>query len=121
MPSNYLLKRLYALVLCAFICSACACLGIQKHAKGIEPSFRPIVDERYEIVEPLELEVSSFRLFWLIPVTPEFKIKDSIMDAVRKKDGDNLIEMRIWFERQYWILGTVDILHINGVIVRYVE
>ncbi|MFH0977566.1 MAG: hypothetical protein V1874_17440 [Spirochaetota bacterium] len=105
----------YLLIFCP------ACIGINTHVKGIEPSAHPMANSKYEILEPVEFRISSFKLFWVIPVTPDLKIYETIDETVNNKGGDNLIEMQVWHERQYWILGSVDILHIKGKVIRTLD
>ncbi len=111
-------KRIKALLLAFSIMAFSACLGIRTHVKGLEPSARPLFTGRYEIIEPVEFYISSFKLFWILRVTPELKIHEVIEETVNNKGGDNLIEMQLWHERQYWILGTIDIVHVKGKIIR---
>jgi hypothetical protein len=113
--------RISCLLLIIFLISFSACIGIQKNFKGIEPSARPLTAKKYEILEPAEFQVSSFRLFWFFPVTPGLNIYETIDDTVSRKGGDNLIDMQVWHERQYWILGTIDIVHINGKIIKTLD
>ncbi len=98
-----------------------ACIGIQKHFKELKPSAQPLTAKKYEIIEPVEFQASSFKLFWFFPVTPGINIDKTIDDTVSSKGGDNLIDMQVWHERQYWILGTVDIVHIRGKIIRILD
>ncbi len=95
------------------------CLSIKTHVKGVEPNARPISTGEYTIISSTELATSSFKLFWFIPVTPEPGINEAIDNIIIRSGGDNLIEVKVWHERQYWILGTVDIIRVNGIIIRY--
>jgi predicted membrane protein len=115
---SFIIKRTIGLMLFSLLFSLSACLGIQTHVKGIEPSAHPLTTGKYEIIEPVEFQVSRFKLFWFFPVTPDLKIYETIDETVNNKGGDNLIDMQIWHERQFWILGTVDIVHIKGKIIR---
>lgn len=110
---------LFFLLVC--ISTLQACLGINTHVKGIEPSARPLTTEKYEVIGPAEFKVSSFKLLWFIPVTPCLKIHETIDENVSNKGGDNLIEMQLWHERQYWIVGTVDIVHVKGLVIRTLD
>jgi hypothetical protein len=111
-------KRITAVLLILSSFALSACLGIRTHVKGIEPSARPLSTGKYEIIEPAEFTISSFKLFWILPVTPDLKIHEIIEETVNNKGGDNLIEMQLWHERQYWILGTIDMIHVKGKIIR---
>jgi hypothetical protein len=95
------------------------CVSIKRHAVGIEPSARPVINENYKIIKDAEVSDSSFKLLWIFPVTPEPKINEVIDKMIKDSGGDNLIDVKIWHERQYWASGTVDIIHVNGKIIRY--
>jgi hypothetical protein len=111
-------KRIEAFLFAMSLFAFSACLGIRTHVKGIEPSARPLSTGKYEVIEPVEFSVSSFKLFWILPVTPDLKIHEVIEETANNKGGDNIIEMQLWHERQYWILGTIDIIHVKGKIIR---
>jgi hypothetical protein len=111
-------NRIIGIILILSLIIFPSCLGIRTHVKGIEPSARPLFTGKYQVIEPIEFTVSSFKLLWIFPVTPDLKIIETIDETVTNKGGDNLIEMQLWHERQYWILGTVDIMHIKGKIIR---
>ena len=48
-------------------------------------------------------------------------INDAIEQAINSKGGDNLINIKWWLERRYWIVGTVDILYVEGTVIRYMD
>jgi hypothetical protein len=115
---KYIAYRIVGVSFILFIIAFSSCLGIRTHVKGIEPTARPLSTGKYDIIEPVEFSISSFKLFWIIPVTPDLKIYETIDETVTNKGGDNLIDMQLWHERQYWILGTIDIIHVKGKIIR---
>lgn len=117
LSKNYI-KHIFGIMLILSLVLFSACLGMRTHVKGIEPSARPLNTGKYEIIEPAEFAVSSFKLFWIFPVTPDLKIHETIEEAVNNRGGDNLIEMQVWHERQYWIVGIVDIIHVKGIVIR---
>lgn len=99
------------------------CVSIRTHATSLEPSAHPApnTSSGYEKIEDTELMASSFSLLWFIPVTPEPNINQVIENKIIESGGDNIIKMKIWHERQIWILGTVNIIHVKGTIVRYTD
>jgi hypothetical protein len=117
------MKRPRALLLCAVMTAALAggagCLRVYTRAGGIEPSARPIGERQFEVLDRVEAQSSAFRLLWFFPVTPPADLGAAIDQAMGKKTGDNLIDLRWWHERQVWILGTVDIVHVRGTVVRF--
>jgi hypothetical protein len=109
-------------VLCLLVCSALClsgCLSVRKHAAGIEPLARALEQSDFEDLGESDGESSSFILLWLIPVTRPLSYDAAVDDAISKKDGDNLINVRSWIERQYWVMGTVQVLRVKGSVIRY--
>ena len=98
--------------------SGCA---FKTHVKGLEPNARPLENKEYEVLETSKAQSSSFSLLWVIPVTIPVDYNTAIDEAINDKGGDNLIDVRCWHEKYYWIVGTVDILHIEGKVIRYIE
>lgn len=95
------------------------CLSISTHPRGAEPSARPMEDRPYEIVGQSEGESSSFRLFWIFPVTPSLDLNRAVEEAIIAKGGDNLIGVTWSVERQVWIVGTLIGVHVKGQVIRY--
>lgn len=91
------------------------------HVKGIEPYVRPLDNKNYKVLETSEGQSSSFHLLWFFPVTTSFDYNEAIDQAINNKGGDNLIDVRFWHKRQYWIVGTIDILYVKGKVIRYEE
>jgi hypothetical protein len=74
---------------------------------------------RYRVLGEAEGTSSSFNLLWIIPVTPRIDYDRAVGDAINNLRGDNLINVRTWFERQVWIIGMVEILHVKGTVIQY--
>ncbi len=118
--NKYFQKIILPIVILSFFFQGC--ISVNSQFKGLEPSARPIPADTvkdYVKLSDAEIMRSSFRLFWFIPVTPQPNIIDAINDTIISKSGDNLIEMQTWHERQYWILGTVDIIRVKGIVIQY--
>ncbi len=96
------------------------CIGVQTHLKAIEPYARPITAD-YKVIKEMESEVSAFRLLWFLPVTVQPDIQIAIDSEILKAKGDNIIDLRLWHERQYWLMGTVDVTTIQGKVIRYID
>ena len=86
--------------------------GIESHAKIME-------NNKYKILGEAEGTSSSFNLLWLVPVTPRIDYDRAVSEAINSLHGDNLINVRTWHERQIWIIGMVEILHVKGTVVQY--
>jgi len=54
-------------------------------------------------------------------VTPLANFDRAISDAINQKNGDDLIDVSWYIERQYWIVGTINIIHIKGKVIKYKE
>jgi hypothetical protein len=40
---------------------------------------------------------------------------------VQSEGGDNLVNIRYYYEHQYWLVGTVDIFSVTGTVIRYTD
>ena len=95
------------------------CICIQTNVAGLEPQARALESGDYVDLGVSEGESSSFHLFWFFPVTTPMDYNLAIEDAISSKGGENLINVRFWIERQFWIVGTVQVLHVRGNVIRY--
>lgn len=110
---------LAAVLVCALALPGC--LGIQRRAGGIEPLARILETGQYEELGEVEGSSSAFHLLWIFPVTPKADLERAVDDALAAKRADNLIELRWWFERHYWIVGTVSVIYVRGKAIRYIS
>ena len=116
------LSRLAAAAICTIaVALQPGCLARYTGSGGIEPAYRPMEGKKYETVGQAEGESSSFNFFWLIPFTPAHRLEEAVDNAIGEKGGDNMINLRWWFERQYWILGTINVIQVQGTVVRYID
>lgn len=97
------------------------CLYQGFHSRGIEPQVRTIEPLPYQIVGEAEGTSSQFNLLWIIPVTPRISFDRAVSEAISAKNGDSLIDVRTWTERQVWIVGMVEVLHVKGKVVKYIK
>ena len=95
------------------------CVYMRTQIKGIKDSAEPIENQQYEVLNYATGKSSSFKLFWFIPVTPEINYNEAVDEAVLSGNGDNLIDVRLYGKKQVWILGTVDILYVEGKAIKY--
>ncbi|MCU0846072.1 MAG: hypothetical protein MUC76_14240 [Spirochaetes bacterium] len=108
-----------ATLLFAGIVAHAGCLSVRTNLADVTTSARPMETMDYEVLGEGEGQHSSFRLFWFFPVTPRADREKAIEEAVAAKGGDNLIFVRTWRERQHWVLGSIDIIHVRGSVIRY--
>ena len=120
MRNKRILRRYaYLLSVICITCSIPGCLSKQVRNVGLEPQARIIENTKYRILGDSEGQSSSFNLLWIIPVTPRIDYDRAVNEAIGNLRGDNLIEVQTWLERQYWIVGMVEILHVKGKVIQY--
>ncbi len=103
----------------ALVTLMAGCVSVKTSLTGVSTNARTMESMDYEVLGEAEGMHSAFRLFWILPVTPRADREKAVEEAVASKGGDNLIFVRTWQERQHWVLGTVDIIHVRGLVVRY--
>lgn len=97
------------------------CLSFSSHSVGVEPNARYMDQAEYEVIGEAEGISSSFRLFWVFPVTPRETFDEAVDDTVKSKGGDNMIETVFTRESRVYIIGTVNIIHVKGKVIRYLQ
>lgn len=114
--ARFYATAIIGIILCVFM-SGCLYRGVR--VIGLEQQAQQIEATHYRIVGDSEGKSSSFNLFWLIPVTPRVNYDRAVRDAISNKRGDSIIDIRTWIERQIWIVGMVEILHVRGTVIQY--
>ena len=117
--------KLHQVYLVLFL-SACfmifsGCISFKAHPVGVVPSAKHMSSPYYEVLGESEGMSSSFRLFWLFPVTPAANNVEAVDDAIKSRGGDNLIEAVFTEESKIYIIGTVDNIYVKGKAVRYLQ
>ncbi|HOP62834.1 MAG TPA: hypothetical protein PK358_06980 [Spirochaetota bacterium] len=97
------------------------CLYSGAHPLGVEPSAKFMESAEYEVIGDGEGRSSSFTLFSLVRVTSGCDGNEAVDEAVKCRGGDNLIEAVFTRERKIYIIGTVDIIHVKGKVIRYLR
>ena len=113
--------RMYSVVLTLTAClmMLSGCISFKAHPVGVIPSARHMSSPYYEVLGEAEGMSSSFRLFWVFPVTPAANNAEAVDDAIKSKGGDNLIEAVSTSESKVYIIGTVDNIYVTGKVIRY--
>ncbi len=116
------LFRVAIIVWCfAILVTGSGCVRSNVRATGIEPVAKRMIPGNYRVLGETEAQSSSFNLLWVFPVTPRISYESAVNDAIARLGGDNLINVRTWIERQIWIGGMVEILHVRGTVIMYGE
>ncbi|MCP4133916.1 MAG: hypothetical protein GY754_23300 [bacterium] len=100
---------------------AFGCLSYRSYPGGIEPNSSQFKLRPYKVLGVAEGEASSFLFFWVWQVTPRAEMDRAITNAVNKLEGDDLIDVRWWYDRQVFIVGTVKFVKVKGKVIKYVE
>ena len=113
------IKKAAVFILILSLAFTVSCISSRIYPGGMEPAAALNPDAEYEVVGTGEGTASSFRLFWIFPVTPEADINRAVREAEASHGGDALIDVRWWKEKKVYILGTVDIIHVRGKVIKY--
>lgn len=79
----------------------------------------PAMERPYEILGWGEAETSNFNFFWSWGVTGPPNPDRAIAKIVSQKGGDALVNIQLEERREYWAVGTINILKIRGQVIRY--
>jgi hypothetical protein len=112
-------KAIPALVVMSAALFSAGCLSFSNRPLGVQPSAMEMRSGQYEVLGGAEGASSSFRLFWIAPVTPDLSTDEAVTEAIRSKGGDNLIEMCMSHQRDVYIVGTVEGIRVTGKVIRY--
>jgi hypothetical protein len=110
----------FVMVLSAFAFQS-GCLYLKNHPGGIFPQAKETGSLEYEEVGEAEGTSSEFILMWVARVTPEISFDDAVTEAIRNKGGDNLINITSWREKNVYMVGTVNVIHVKGTVIRYIR
>jgi len=97
------------------------CLYFKNHPGGIFSQAKESGSFQYDILGEAEGTSSEFILMWMFRVTPEISYDDAVNEAIRSKGGDNLINITSWREKNVYMTGTVNVIHVKGTVVRYLR
>ena len=73
----------------------------------------------YTILGASEGQSSAFRFLNVATVTKEPSVEEAVREAIDNLSGDALINITWYLERKIYIIGRVDIIHINGQVIKY--
>ncbi len=94
-------------------------VGLRKTSPGgIVPSLTAI-SRPYKILGEAETRVSNFNLLWSANVTGAPDFERARRELVQAKQGDDIIQVSWFLEKEYWLLGTIHILHLKATVVKF--
>ena len=108
----------------AFLCSVLICVtGCVRayHQWAYQPQVSQLRSSSYEVIGEAESKVSNFSLLWVWSVTDHPDYDRAIREMISEKGGDDVIDVSFWIEKQQWILGTVNVMHIRAKVIRYIQ
>lgn len=108
-------------LLCALLIAACSGnhVGLRRaNPGGLQPSLTPIA-RPYKILGAAETSVSSFNLLWSVGVTGAPDFERARRELIQSKNGDDIIQVSWYIEKEFWVLGTIDILHIKATVIQF--
>jgi hypothetical protein len=111
--------RNFLLIVISSLSIFSGCIYSRAKTAGIEPNVSLLRSSEYEIVGESETQISNMSLLWFVSVTPRPDYNSAILEMVNEKGGDDIIDVRMWIEKQHWVFGTVTIMHIKGRIIKY--
>lgn len=85
---------------------------------GLVPSLTAI-GKPYKILGSAEARVSTFNLLWSASVTAPPDFDRARRELIQAKSGDDVIQISWFLEKEYWLLGTVNILHLKGTVIKF--
>ena len=85
---------------------------------GFVPSLNPIY-RSYQILDKAEAKISTFNLFGLLNVTGTPDFERARRELISSKQGDDVIQVSWYLEKEYWLLGTINILHIKATVIKF--
>ena len=93
--------------------------GLRKTSPGsLVPSLTPI-GRPYKILGEAEARVSNFNVLWVANVTAAPDFERARRELIQSKSGDEIVQVSWFLEKEYWILGTINILHIKATVVKF--
>jgi len=111
------MKHIWMMPLLSLVLTACVSSGYQPGA--IEPYLNPIEKGPYSVVTTDTAVVSSYLLFWILPVTPVPDAGAAVTQLVNKHAADAAINIREMRKTQYWLTGTVHTVKVQATLIRY--
>lgn len=109
-----LVKNLMVLFILGALVTACA-----HYPGGIAPSNTPIEGRKYMVLDKAIETDSLIYLLGIIPISDPNDTDDAINEAIRKHNGDALINVTVEGYTQWWILFTRHVTEVKGTVIRF--
>lgn len=108
-------RTLYLLV---FILPIILLLGCSVMPAGITPAADDLANQQYEVLGKANGSASHFSLFFFLPLG-KADIDAAIREAIAKRGGDNLINVRYWQRASWALIGTIITIEVEGDVIKY--
>jgi hypothetical protein len=109
-----LVKNLMLLFILGAIVTACA-----HFPGGIAPSNTPIEGRKYTVLERAVETDSLIYILGILPISDPNDISDAVNEAIKKHNGDALIDVSVEGYTQWWILFTRHVTEVKGTVIRF--
>jgi len=108
-------KTLCFILILAVVVTGCAVMPA-----GVAPSAHQMDTQLYQVLGKSSGEASHFTLFNIIPFG-KADIEQAVQEAIRKKGGDNLINVRYWQKTTWVFIGYLTTFHVEGDVIKYTQ
>lgn len=108
--------------LCLLVC-VCLLVGCSVTPLGLIDSSTPLQglngqNRTYQVLGQADGSQGNFALFGIIPFgSADFQA--AMADAVRKLNGDALINVRYWYRHSNYGIGTYSSIEVQGDVIRF--
>lgn len=112
--SSRAFARLAAALLIGLFASACMHMP-----GGVAASNVPMDGRHYRVVGDTAATDSSVWLFGILPISGSNTTEAALREAIRRKDGDALINITVEAYTQFWILFVRHVTEVRGTAVKF--
>lgn len=88
---------------------------------GLTPSTGPLISDgvkKYKILGKSSGSQSYFTLMGILSFG-EPDLKEAINDARLRLNGDDLINVTYWVKSEFYLIGTMSIIEVEGTVIKY--
>ena len=112
-------KKVLGLVMMIAVLSVVA--GCAHLPGGLAASNTPLEGKKYKILKATSATDSRVKLFGLIPISGSNSTRACLEEAIRKGNGDALIEITVDAYSQNFILFSREVIAVWGTAIRFTD